>query len=316
MIRMRTSTGLKPVTPSPPDSEDDIGATDATYATDKRDEVLDRSIGSFLRQLRQLTDQQIDQIIAHQRTHQMRFGEAAIALRMASRDDVLWALSQQFHYPYAPGEGAGFNPELVAAIDPFNVQTEAMRGIRSQLMLGPLSPERPRRALAVLSPNVGDGKSFFAANLAIVFSQLGAKTLLVDADMRTPRQHELFRVSNEAGLSGILSGRAESNVIHMVRDLPSLFVLPVGTLPPNPLELLQRQAFSLLLKELLNKFDHVIVDTPSSTHGADSRVAAAQCGVAMVIGRRSKSRMRDVHSLIAELGRGPANCAGVVINDH
>jgi len=196
------------------------------------------------------------------------------------------------------------------------MQAEAMRGIRSQLLMGPLAIDRPRRALAVLSPNVGDGKSFFAANLAIVFSQLGEKTLLIDADMRTPRQHELFRVSNDAGLSGILSGRAESSVIHMVRDLPSLFVLPVGTLPPNPLELLQRQAFALLLRELLNKFDHVIVDTPASSHGADSRVAAAQCGVAMVIGRRTRSRMRDVHGLIAELGRGPAQFAGVVINEH
>jgi protein-tyrosine kinase len=309
MLRPRT-TDLKAVTPSPagPESTDD--------ATPRAEQVLDRSIGSFLRQVRRLTDAQIEKIVAHQSANRMRFGEAAVDLGLASRDDVLWALSQQFHYPYAPDEGAGFNPELVAAVDPFNMQAEAMRGIRSQLLMGPLAIDRPRRALAVLSPNVGDGKSFFAANLAIVFSQLGEKTLLIDADMRTPRQHELFRVSNDAGLSGILSGRAESSVIHMVRDLPSLFVLPVGTLPPNPLELLQRQAFALLLRELLNKFDHVIVDTPASSHGADSRVAAAQCGVAMVIGRRTRSRMRDVHGLIAELGRGPAQFAGVVINEH
>jgi chain length determinant protein tyrosine kinase EpsG len=278
--------------------------------------VLDRSIGDFIRQARNLSDAQIEEILAHQREHGLRFGEAAIALKLASRDDVLWALSQQFHYPYAPGEGVGFNPELVAAVDPFNVQTEAIRGIRSQLMLGVMAPDQPRRALAVLSPNVGDGKSFFAANLAITFSQVGARTLLIDADMRTPRQHQLFGVPNENGLSGILAGRTETSAIHLVPQLPSLFVLPVGTLPPNPLELLQRPSFSLLLLELLTKFDHIVVDTPASTHGSDSRVVAAKCGVAMVVGRRGASRMKAVNGLINEVTRGSAKFAGVVINDH
>jgi protein-tyrosine kinase len=306
-MRVRSTFGLKSVTPE----------NGAQYIPPEGDDpVLDRSIGDFIRQVRRLSEAQVDAIVAHQRSHGLRFGEAAIALKLASRDDVLWALSQQFHYPYAPGDGANINPELVAAVDPFNLQTEAIRGIRSQLMLGLMAPDQPRRALAVLSPNVGDGKSFFAANLAIAFSQLGARTLLVDADMRTPRQHQLFGVPNETGLSGILAGRTEKSAIHLVPDLPSLFVLPVGTLPPNPLELLQRPSFSLLLQELLTKFDHVVVDTPASTHGSDSRVVAAKCGVAMVIGRRGISRMKAVNGLINEVARGSAKFAGVVINDH
>lgn len=307
-MRARSTFGLKSVTP-----EDGTAPT----SPDGQDgPVLDRSIGDFIRRARELSDAQIDAILAHQRQHGLRFGEAAIALKLASRDDVLWALSQQFHYPYAPGDGTSFNPELVAAVDPFNVQTEAIRGIRSQLMLGVMAADQPRRALAVLSPNVGDGKSFFAANLAIAFSQLGARTLLIDADMRTPRQHLLFDVPNDTGLSSILAGRTETSAIHLVQDLPSLFVLPVGTLPPNPLELLQRPSFSLLLQELLTKFDHIVVDTPATTHGSDSRVVAAKCGVAMVIGRRGTSRMKAVNSLINEVTRGSAKFAGVVINDH
>lgn len=278
--------------------------------------VLDRSIGDFIRQVRGLTSAQVEEILSHQRLHGIRFGEAAVALNLATRDDVLWALSQQFHYPYAPGDGASFNSELIAAVDPFHRQTESFRDIRSQLMLGALAPEQPRRALAVMSPNIGDGKSFFAANLAVVFSQLGARTLLIDADMRTPRQHALFGVPNDYGLSSILSGRSDTKAIHSLQDLPSLFVLPVGTLPPNPLELLQRPAFGLLVNELLGKFDHVIVDTPSSTHGADCRVLAAKCGVAMIIGRRGKSRMKALQGLVSEVTRGPAKFAGVVINDH
>jgi len=306
-MRARSTFGLKSVIPE--------NAT-AEAPVDKDGPVLDRSIGDFIRRARQLTDAQIEEILSHQRQHGLRFGEAAIALKLASRDDVLWALSQQFHYPYAPGDGTSFNPELVAAVDPFNVQTEAIRGIRSQLMLGVMAPDQPRRALAVLSPNVGDGKSFFAANLAIAFSQLGSRTLLIDADMRTPRQHLLFDVPNDTGLSSILAGRTETSAIHLVQDLPSLFVLPVGTLPPNPLELLQRPSFSLLLQELLTKFDHIVVDTPATTHGSDSRVVAAKCGIAMVIGRRGTSRMTAVNNLINEVTRGSAKFAGVVINDH
>ncbi len=283
---------------------------------DAEPRVLDRSIGDFIGELRQLSAAQIEQVLAYQRAHGVRFGEAAVALALASREDVMWALSKQFHYPYASGDGARFNPELVAAIDPFNAQTEAFRGIRSQLMLGAMAADQPKRALALLSPNIGDGKTFFAANLAIVFSQLGAKTLLIDADMRTPRQHELFGISNETGLSSVLSGRSEANVVRSVPDLPSLFVMPVGAIPPNPLELLQRPAFSLLMHELLGKFDHVIVDTPASGHGADSRVLAAKCGVAMVVARRRISRMKSIHTLVSEVTRSSAQFAGVVINEH
>ena len=157
--------GLKARTAVPPQ--------EPAAAADER--VLDRSIGDFIRQARGLSEAQVEQILGHQRLHGIRFGEAAVALQLATRDDVLWALSQQFHYPYAPGDGASFNSELIAAVDPFHRQTESFRDIRSQLMLGALAPEQPRRALAVMSPNIGDGKSFFAANLAVVFSQLDAE---------------------------------------------------------------------------------------------------------------------------------------------
>lgn len=306
-MTLRNHFGLKSVIP---------GAESSGEAPETVQPVLDRAIGDFIRQVRGLSEEQIELILQHQRDSGLRFGEAAIALKLASRDDVLWALSQQFHYPYAPGDGATFNSELVAAVDPFSEQTEAMRGIRSELMLGAMAPGQPRRALAVISPDVGDGKTFFAANLAIAFSQLGSRTLLVDADMRTPRQHLLFGVPNDTGLSNLLAGRDQTSSIHLVRDLPSLFVLPVGTLPPNPLELLQRPSFSLLLEELTSKFDHIVVDTPASVHGSDSRVTAAKCGVAMIIGRRSSSRMKAINNLINQVTRGSAKFAGVVINEH
>ena len=282
-----------------------------------RDRVVDRSIGTFIRQLRELDDAQIEQILRYQQLHQVRFGEAAIALKLASSDEVIWALSQQFHYPYPTQAGAdGLDAELVAAIDPFCTQSEAFRDIRSQLLAGVLAAEQERCALAVISPSTGDGKTFFVANLAVAFSQLGGRTLVVDADMRTPRLHQLFGVPNRAGLSNILAGRADTDAIHAMPALPGLYVLPVGSVPPNPLELVQRPAFGLLVQELCAKFDHVLVDTPAASHGADARVLAAKCGAALIIGRRNTSRMDAMRSLVDHLGKSPVRLAGVMLNEH
>lgn len=280
------------------------------------DDLQVRHIGEYIRQARGLTPKQIAQILAYQRANGLRFGEAAIALKLATSDDVLWALSQQFGYPYAARENVSFDEELVAATNPFGDEAEAFRELRSQLMMGPLADERPRRALAVLSPDVGDGKTYFVANMAISFSQLGGRTLLIDADMRTPRLHKLFGVTDQSGLSSILSGRTEDNVIRQVPSLPTLYLLPVGTLPPNPLELVQRPAFGLLIQELLTKFDHVVVDTPAAAHGADARVVAARCGAALVIGRRGRTRIAALQRVLGGLAGNPVKVAGVMMNDY
>lgn len=278
--------------------------------------AVDRSIGDLIREARSLTDEQIEQILLYQREHGVRFGEAAVALAYASDDDVIRALAQQFHYPYAPDEGFG-NPELVVADKPFSEEAETFRELRSQLMAEVLNGEEPRRALAVLSPDIGDGKTYLAANVAAAFSQLGARTLLVDADMRTPRLQQVFGLEKTpAGLSSILCGRAEQNIIHQVAGLPSLYMLPVGLIPPNPLELVQRPAFGLLIHELLSKFDYVIVDTPAAAHGADARVIAAKCGAALVVGRQGRSRMSKLQALLGTLAKGKAKVAGVVVNEH
>lgn len=279
--------------------------------------VVDLQIGHHLRVKRGLSEDQVAEVLRFQRRHGMRFGEAAIALGFASGDDVLWALSKQFHYPYAPERGSHLDPELVAAADPFSDDAEVFRDMRSRLMAETEpGPDQPARALAVVSTDVGDGKTYFAANLAVAYGQLGANTLLVDADMRTPRLHRLFALDEGAGLSGVLSGRPEPNVIRRIDSLPTLHVLPVGAVPPNPLELVQRPAFGLLMRELLTRFEHVIVDTPSASHGADARVIADKCGAALVIGRRRLTRMRALQRLLTDLGRTNAKVAGVMVNEH
>jgi protein-tyrosine kinase len=288
-------------------------------ATDANKNLLSRSIGDLIRSARQLSDDQIERIVAYQRQHHVRFGEAAQALGLASADDVLWALSQQFHYPYPLSAGSGTSDaELVVAANPFSSEAETFRELRSQLLMGVLAPTEPRRALAVVSPDVGDGKTYVAANVAVALSQLGERTLLVDADMRTPRMYALFNLPQDVqayGLSGLLADRT-GKAICAVPDLPSLYVMPSGAVPPNPLELVQRAAFSLLLHEMLTKFDHIVVDTPAIQHGADARVIAAKCGAALVIGRKHCTRMDAMHALVQSLAGTTVKLAGVVLNDR
>jgi chain length determinant protein tyrosine kinase EpsG len=278
--------------------------------------VHDRSIGDILAVLRNLTATQVEKVLDHQRAQGVRFGEAAVALGLASKDDVLFALSQQFHYPYAPQEDRKLGTELVALNEPFSPRAEHFRAIRSQLMMRVYTETGVHQAVAIISPDVGDGRTYCAANLAVTLAQLGGRTLLVDADLRSPRLHELFKLNNQAGLSGILSGRTDKQVIQQVAAISSLFVLPVGTTPPNPLELIERPAFGLLMRELAGKFDHVIVDTPAAVYGADAAVITARCGAALVVARRNAVRVHALSDLVASFSGSPAKLVGAVMNEY
>jgi protein-tyrosine kinase len=275
----------------------------------------DKSIGDIIREANNLSAAQVEQVLAYQKQTGMKFGEAAVALGLAKREDVLWALSQQFSYPYT-SQGPAISDELLVANSPFSEGAESFRDLRSQIISQVFVEGAPRKAIAVVSPNTGDGKSYFAANIAVAFSQLGGRTLLVDADMRTPRQHSIFGIESTSGISNILSGRTETNVIRTVAELPSLFVLPVGVVPPNPLELVQRPAFGLLMRELLMKFDYVIVDTPAAAHGSDARVIASACGAAVIVARQGDSEMERTQKLAASINKTPASVVGVVLNQH
>lgn len=288
------------------------------------DEEETRVIGDILREMRRLDAQQIEQIGAHQRAHGMRFGEAAVALGYATPDDVMYALSLQYNYPYAAQERRNENPELVMLNQPFGPQAEAIRAMRSQILQVLRDPgDIPgatkvgqRRALAVISPNRGDGKTYFVANLAIALAQLGRRVAAVDADLRNPRLHDVFGVSNTHGLSGLLSGRTGSNIVKAVSGVPNLFVLPVGSVPPNPMELVEGTGFGLLLHELLAKFDHVLVDTPASAHGADNTVIATRCGAALVLVRENDARVVDVQEIVKTLALGTTKVIGAVMNEY
>jgi len=190
-----------------------------------------------------------------------------------------------------------------------------LRALRSQLMLRWFDAQAERKTLAIVSPGGGEGRSFIAANLAIVFSQLGERTLLIDADLRTPSQHELFKLGNGAGLSGLLAGRANTDAVISVPGLIGLSVLPAGAVPPNPQELLGRQLFGDTLRTLSRDFDVVIIDTPAASDYADAQTVAVRAGAALIVARKDQTSLPDFTELAHRLQQSGAALVGSVLSD-
>jgi len=234
----------------------------------------------------------------------------------AGRTDGFGALKHLLHTPYVPrADDWQGDPELVVAADPFSPQAEIFRELRTQL-LARAQARSTRAALAVISPERGDGRSYVAANLAVCLGQLGGRTLLIEADLRSPRLQGLLGPHDGVGLSSILGGQVDALPLRQAPGLPGLFFIPAGDVPPNPVDLLQGSRFSLLLHEMLSKFDHVVLDSPADALGGDARLIAAKAGAALVVGRKGQSSISTLRQLLGRLENGPAEVAGVLLNQH
>ncbi len=275
----------------------------------------ERSIGAILIDAGKLTPEDAERILRLQREQGLRFGDAATKLGLITQADIEFVLSRQFDYPYLLRGQSGVSEDLVAAYAPFSPQVETLRALRSQLMVRWFDTNPARKALAIVSAARNEGRSFIAANLAVVFSQLGEHTLLIDADLRNPCQHKLFGLDNRAGLSAVLSGRGGPEAIQRIPALRDLSVLPAGALPPNPLELLARPLFLQLLQELANEFDVIILDSPAAAEYADAQTLAERAGAALIVARTNATRILQVRRVIEGLSQGSTTVVGTVLNE-
>ncbi|MFO1320290.1 MAG: chain length determinant protein tyrosine kinase EpsG [Burkholderiales bacterium] len=276
----------------------------------------DRSIGAMLIDAGKISAEDAERILRHAKEKSLRFGDAAMSLRLATETDIQQVLARQFDYPYLlPGQ-SDVSPEVVAAWTPFNQQVEALRALRSQLLLRWFTGAPAQRSLAVVSPDRGDGRTHLAANLAVVFSQMGERTLLVDADLRGARQHELFGVKNSVGLSTVLAERARSEAIQRVPGFVDLSILPAGPTPPNPLELLGRGTFGDLIQQSVTQFDVVIIDTPAAAFGSDYQLVAQQAKGALAVARLNRTPLDACKVLAEEIRAAGAAVVGGVVNER
>jgi len=256
----------------------------------------------------------IEQVLELQRIEGLRFGEAALRLGLVTADDLRGAVAKQYGFPHLlPGSGS-VSSELVVAYEPFHPRAEELRALRTQLLIRWSNAEVRHRMLAVVSPGPGEGRSYVAANLAVVFSQLGERTLLIDADLRAPRQHRIFNIPDRIGLSAVLSGRADRGAVVPVPEFGTLSVLPAGAPPPNPQELLSRHALTVLLNELGTEFDVILLDTPPAKLYADAQNVAFRAGSVMLLARKNHTRVADTTSVVRELGDTGVRIVGSVFN--
>jgi chain length determinant protein tyrosine kinase EpsG len=268
-------------------------------------------MGALLLDSGKLSPENAERVLRTQKELGLRFGEAAVRLGLVSEDDIQQALARQFAYPYIRQGQGNLSQRLVAAYEPFSPQVEALRAIRSQLMLRWFA--RGRRALAVVGVDQDDGASLFVANLAIVFSQLGEQTLLVDANLRAPRQQDLFGIKPRQGLSDVLAGRADLDVIGRVPSFVDLSVMPSGTLPPNPQELLSREGFRNLNTQLESRYDVVLYDLPPFASGADALAVAGRAGGVLLVARKDHTRIANVGRMAEQLVEAGGEVLGSVV---
>jgi protein-tyrosine kinase len=274
----------------------------------------ERSIGAILVRAGRLTPDNAERILRFQREQGLRFGEAGIKLGLLAQADIDFALSLQFNYPYLVRGESKVSEDLAAAYTRSGPHLEALRALRSQLMLRWFD-DPDRKALALISAERHEGRSFIAANLAVMFSQLGERTLLIDADLHYPCQHALFGLDNGAGLSAVLSGRGGPELMQRIPGLPDLSILPAGVVPPNPIELLSQPLFPHLLKELRSEFDVILLDTPASASFADAQTIAARAGAALIVARKNASRKWRVRGVSDSVTHASVTILGSVLND-
>jgi len=278
------------------------------------------SIGAILVDAGRLSLDDAERILRLQREAGLRFGDAARRLKLVSDEDIEYALAQQFDYPYLALGQSAIEPSVVAAYAPFSTAVERLRALRSQLLLRGVGAgaddQEARKSIAITSVSRGDGRSWISANLAIVFAQLGHRVLLVDANLRQPGLHRIFGLEDKLGLSSVLAGRAGTEAIQRVADLPGISVLPAGAQPPNPQELLSRPRFAELLAGAKTAWDLVIIDTPAAEDFADAYAVAKQAGTALMVARKDVTHSRSVAALSEGIQNVGASLVGAVVNER
>lgn len=273
----------------------------------------DAAIGKLLIDAGKLKPQDLKAVLKLQHEQRLRFGEAAMKLGFVTAAEVQHALSCQFDHPFSTDPCEEFSPELTVISAPTGKEAETLRSVRSQLLLRWFG--EGRKTLAVSCVKKSEGASYIAANLAVLFAQLGRKTLLIDADMRQPSQHKMFNLGNGKGLSDILAGRAETTIISLIKSFPTLSVMPSGSPPPNPAELLMRPSFGALLTNLENIYDVILVDTPPPPFVSDLQIVAGKSGGVLISARRDVSRLGALTDLKEIIVKTNAQVIGVVMLD-
>jgi capsular exopolysaccharide synthesis family protein len=249
-------------------------------------------------------------------------GAAAVGLIMESLDRRIRLSSDVFHRTGLPTVGqlerfrAGGSPggQLQVVIRPTSPVAEEFRAIRTNLS-SRIDFDQETAAILVASPTGGDGKTTVVANLAVVFGLAGRSVVLVDADLRNPRQHEIFGIRNDIGLTTVLNS-PNTDVDRVVQrtDQPNVSLLPAGPIATNPSELLGSLRMRQVVEELRRHYDVVLLDSPPLLSVTDGTVLAGVATGSVLVLRPNKTQVEELGAAVDALAQSRHPIHGVVLN--
>jgi succinoglycan biosynthesis transport protein ExoP len=203
--------------------------------------------------------------------------------------------------------------ELVTHVRPQSQMAESYRALRTSLLLSNLGA--PPKVIMVTSALPQEGKTTTSINCAVVLAQKGIRVLLIDADLRRPSIHKTLGMGPRSGLSNVLTGSATlQQTISRSSILPNLSILPAGTPPPNPAELLASTNMRDVLEELRGQYDHIVVDTPPTLSVTDAVVLSPRADAIVLVirsGQTTKQALRRSRDVLLQVN---AKVSGVLLN--
>lgn len=201
---------------------------------------------------------------------------------------------------------------LIVEYDSTSPIAEQFRIVRTNIKFSVIGDEN--KAISITSADPSEGKSVFISNLAATFAQQNDKTLLIDADLRRPTVHRTFMISNQEGLSNLLSGSLELNDVIKHTQIDNLDVITSGPIPPNPAELIGSDNFTRMLKELNDKYDRILIDTPPVNAATDAALIASACYGVIIVVPQGIADKAAVKNTVEQLKKVDAKILGSVMN--
>lgn len=294
----------------------DIRPVDEVASTSQQQRAARQRLGDVLIGLGLLKAHEVQAVLSHQALNPLRFGELALSLGLVARADLDLALARQVDVDFEAGADSGDSALAQEPLLPEARQAEVLRAVRSQLLLRWFGEDPEQHTLAVVSEGSGDGRSHVCASLARLFARSHEDTLVIDADLRAPRQHTLFGLSNRTGLTSYLTREVARAPVRAVRGTPNLHVLTAGPVHADGLALLERQPFARLLELLSHRYSVILIDTPPASHCSEALTVAVRASGCLLLTRRNRTRLPAVQRLAQSLTRHGVEILGAVVNER
>lgn len=208
--------------------------------------------------------------------------------------------------------------ELITFVSPKAQISEVFRTLRTNIQF--MNVDEGLKSLLITSTVPGEGKSWIASNLAVTFAQAGKRVLIVDADMRKGRQHNIFEVNNDKGLSNYLIMTTKNDSLNSIGDyiqttmIDNLYIMTAGMIPPNPSELLTSQKMIDLIRYLEQIFDIVIFDGTPSTIVTDAIILSKFVDSTLIVSAHKETKIENLNQVKRNITNVGGRIAGVVVN--